>query len=92
MRSPIVSWSATAKQGTEAVLLHHLARPLYTIFAEPVPVDALLPVRANNAKIRSHRVLPLVLLPCLDPRVIGAFTLMAHTSRACEAEPSDALR
>src|SRR6185437_6517289 len=33
---------------------------LDAIFAEPVPIDPLLPVHAGDAEIRSHRVLPLV--------------------------------
>src|SRR5262249_6647517 len=49
-----------AKQSAEPMLFHHLARPLDAIFAEPVPIDPLLPVHAGDAEIRSHRVLPLV--------------------------------
>src|SRR5262249_34422379 len=49
-----------AKQSAEPMLFHHLACPLDAIFAEPVPIDPLLPVHAGDAEIRSHRVLPLV--------------------------------
>ncbi len=47
-----------AEHGAEAVLLHHLARALDAVFAQPVPVDPLLPIHAGNAEIRSHGVPP----------------------------------
>src|SRR5215475_2448014 len=47
-----------AEQGTEAVLLHHRARAFDAIFAQPVPVDPLLPIHTRNAEIRSHGLLP----------------------------------
>ncbi len=48
-----------AKQRAEAVLFHHRAGPLGAVFAQPVPVDPLLPIHAGDAEIRSHDVLPL---------------------------------
>ena len=62
-----------AKQSAEPMLFHHLARALDAIFAQPVPVDPLLPVHAGNTEIRSHRVvLPLVVMVlCRGPRVIA---------------------
>src|SRR5215831_314755 len=47
-----------AKQGAEAVLLHHLARPLGAVCAQPIPVDALLPIQTRDTEICSHEVLP----------------------------------
>src|SRR5262249_54173866 len=47
-----------AKDRAEAVLLHHLARALGSVFAQAVPVDALLPIQAGDAEIRSHERLP----------------------------------
>src|SRR5262249_13324202 len=45
-----------AQHGAETVLLHHLPRPFGAVLAQPIPVDALLPVEAGNAEIRSHSV------------------------------------
>src|SRR5215510_1818772 len=47
-----------AQHGAEPVLLHHLPRPLGAVLAHAVPIDALLPVEAGNAEIRSHYDLP----------------------------------
>src|SRR6185437_11172690 len=47
-----------AEHGAKAVLFHHLARALDAVFAQPVPIDPLLPVHAGNAEIRTHAVLP----------------------------------
>src|SRR6266566_3474604 len=52
-----------AKQGAEAVLFHHLARPFGAVFAQAIPVDALLPIQTRDAEICSHEVLP----PALSP-------------------------
>ena len=46
-----------AEHGAEAVLLHHLAGPLGAVFAQPVPVDPLLPIQPGDAEIRSHGAL-----------------------------------
>ncbi len=55
-----------AQQGAEAVLLHHLARPFGPVFAQPIPVDALLPIQTRDAEIRSHEVLPYGRRSCHD--------------------------
>jgi hypothetical protein len=48
-----------AEHGAEAVLFHHLARALDAVFAQPVPVDPLLPIHSRDAEIRNtHDVLP----------------------------------
>src|ERR1700722_4043456 len=48
-----------AQHRAEAVLLHHRARALDAVFAQPIPVDALLPVEARDAEIcRSHAAPP----------------------------------
>jgi hypothetical protein len=48
-----------AEHGAEPVLLHHRARALDAVFAQAVPIDALLPIQAGDAEIRStHGVLP----------------------------------
>src|SRR5262249_4975658 len=43
-----------AEHSAKAVLLHHLARALDPVFAQPVPVDPLLPIHAGNAEICTH--------------------------------------
>ena len=43
-----------AEHGAKTVLLHHRARALDAILAQPFPVDPLLPIHAGNAEIRSH--------------------------------------
>jgi hypothetical protein len=47
-----------AQKRAEPVLLHHLARALDAILAQPVPVDPLLPIEPGDAEIRSHAILP----------------------------------
>ena len=48
-----------AEHGAEAVLLHHRARALDAVFAQPLPVDALLPIETDGAEIRcAHGVPP----------------------------------
>ena len=39
------------------MLLHHLAGAFDAVLAQALPVDPLLPVQADYAEIRSHRVL-----------------------------------
>src|SRR5262249_22772064 len=47
-----------AQHGAEAMLLHHRPGALDAVFAHALPVDALLPVEANQAEIRcAHRFL-----------------------------------
>src|SRR6516162_4798040 len=53
-----------AQQAAEAVLLHHRAGPLDAVIAQPLPIDALLPVHAGDAEIRSH---PFLLWRGLSP-------------------------
>src|SRR6266852_8961822 len=55
-----------AKQGTEAGLLHHLARPFGPVFAQPIPVDALLPIQTRDTEICSHEILPYGRRSCHD--------------------------
>ena len=43
-----------AEHRAEAVRLHALARALQAVLAQPVPVDALLPVESRDSEIRSH--------------------------------------
>src|SRR3984885_11513707 len=52
-----------AKERAEAVLFHHRAGPLGAVFAQPVPIDPLLPNHSGDAEIRSHDALPLPLYP-----------------------------
>src|SRR6266852_2262546 len=47
-----------AQKRAEAVLLHHRARALDAIFAQALPVDALLPVQPGNAEIRGAHGFP----------------------------------
>ena len=48
-----------AEHGAEPVLFHHFARALDAVFAQPLPVDPLLPIQADGAEIRcTHAVLP----------------------------------
>src|SRR5262249_44778257 len=47
-----------AEHGAQAVLLHHLPRPLGAVLAHAVPIDALLPIEPGDAEIRSHSTPP----------------------------------
>src|SRR5579859_4056915 len=54
-----------AQERTELVLLHHRPRPLDAVLAQPIPVDALLPVQADNAEIgRAHEMPPTPRFAC----------------------------
>src|ERR1700689_4616034 len=44
------------------MLFHHLASAFGAVFAQPVPIDPLLPVQPGDAEIRSHDALPLRVL------------------------------
>ncbi len=61
-----------AEHGAEAVLLHHRARALDAVFAQPVPVDPLLPIETDSAEIRcAHGVPPLGASDRAVPLLIG---------------------
>jgi hypothetical protein len=47
-----------AEHRAEAVLLHHRARALDAIFAQALPVDALLPIETDGAEIRCTHEFP----------------------------------
>ena len=69
-----------AKEGAEPMFFHHLARPFDAIFAEPVPIDPLLPVHAGDAEIRSHHVLPLIVIALVPTRAsLPAFKTISRT-------------
>src|SRR6266700_8443640 len=64
-----------AQERAEAVLFHHRASPLGTVFSQPVPVDPLLPIHSGDAEIRSHSILP-ARIPRPSP--------VSEKSRACK--------
>src|SRR6185295_12277534 len=53
-----------AKERAELVLLHHLAGTFGAVAAQPVPIDALLPIEARDAEICRAHMVPPDLKPC----------------------------